>query len=166
MRVTAVFVASLALVAMEHAGAADEKRTPIPDSCPVTRSTPQTRFRPPPPHEPFESGKPLFWFGSDALYVKLAADGRWQGITSSYGTRNKSFWYRKDAEWLEEFPYQFKVTAKRMDSDGPMLAFPNVNNAVRGKEVAMLLMPELPPGCWQVTGNYKSDSLSWVTWVD
>ena len=47
-----------------------------------------------------------------------------------------------------------------------MLTFPRVNNAIMGKEVAMLFMLELPPGCWEVTGNYKSDSLSWVTWVD
>lgn len=47
-----------------------------------------------------------------------------------------------------------------------MLTFPNVNNAIMGEEVAMLFMLELPPGCWEVTGNYKSDSLSWVTWVD
>ena len=40
-------------------------------------------------------------------------------------------------------------------------------NAIMGHEVAMLLMLELPErGCWQVTGNYKSDHLSWVTWVD
>jgi len=47
------------------------------------------------------------------------------------------------------------------------ITFPRVNNAIMGKEVAMLLMLELPErGCWQVTGNYKSDHLSWVTWID
>jgi hypothetical protein len=165
MRIAATFVASLALVALEQAGAADQKQTPIPDSCPVTRSTPENRFTPPPPHEAGKSSDPAFWFGSDALYVHLSADGRWRGFTSPRGTRNKSFWYRKDAEWREEFPYQFRVTAKRMDADGPMITFP-VNNAIMGKEVAMLLMLELKRGCWQVTGNYKSAYLSWVTWVD
>jgi hypothetical protein len=166
MRMTATFVASLALFALEQAGAADQKRTPIPESCPVTRSTPENRFTPPPPHEAAKSSDPMFWYGSDALYVFLSSDGRWRGITSSTGTRNKSFWYRKNPEWREEFPYQFRVTAKRMDADGPMITFPRVNNALMGKEVAMLLMLELPRGCWQVTGNYKSDHLSWVTWVD
>jgi hypothetical protein len=167
MRMTATFVASLALVALEQAGAADQKQTPIPESCPVTRSTPENRFTPPPPHEAAKPSDPMFWYGSDALYVFLSSDGRWRGITSPTGTRNKSFWYRKDPEWLEEFPYQLKITAKRIDADGSMITFPRVNNAIMGKEVAMLTMLELPErGCWQVTGNYKSDHLSWVTWVD
>ena len=81
------------------------------------------------------------------------SDGRFTGIISATGTRNKSFWYRKNSAWREEFPYQFKATAKRFDSDGPMLTFP-VTNAIMGKEVAMLFMLELPRGCWEVTGNY------------
>lgn len=167
MRLTGTLVASLALVAMAQAGAADRWKTPVPESCPVTRAAPETRFTPPPPHEDFKAGAPMFWFGSDALYVLLSADGRWHGQKASTGTRNKSFWYRKDAEWREEFPYQFKATAKRIDADGPIIAFPNVNNAIIGKVVAMLFMLELPErGCWEVTGSYKSDSLSWVTWVD
>jgi hypothetical protein len=167
MRMTATFVASLALVALEQAGAADQKQTPIPDSCPVTRSTPENRFTPPPPHRAVEADAARFWYGSDALYVSVWSDGRWRGITSPTGTRDKSFWHRKDAKWLKEFPYQLKVTAKRIDTDGAMITFPRVTNAIMGDEVAMLLMLELPErGCWQVTGNYKSDYLSWVTWVD
>ncbi|MGH8236105.1 MAG: hypothetical protein ACREXP_03680 [Steroidobacteraceae bacterium] len=167
MRIAAIFVASLALVALMQAGAAEVWKTPVPDTCPVTRSAPETRFTPPPPHEAAKPGDPMFWFGSDALYVFLTADGRWRGITSPTGTRNKSFWYRKDAKWLNEYPYQLKVTAKRIDADGPMIAFPRVTNAIMGEEVAMLLMLELPErGCWQVTGNYKGDYLAWVTWVD
>lgn len=166
MRIRALFVASLALVGLTPAFASDGKQSPIPKNCPVTRSTPETRFAPPPPHKAHAPEDPLFWYGSDALYVSITSDGRWRGIASATGTRNKSFWYRKNSEWREEFPYQFKATAKRFDSDGPMLAFPNVHNAIMGEEVAMLFMLELPRGCWEVTGNYKSDSLSWVTWVD
>lgn len=166
MRVTALIVASLALVGLTPAFAADGKQSPIPKTCPVTRSTPETRFTPPPPYEASKPQDPMFWYGSDALYIYISADGRWTGIPSASGTRNKSFWYRKNREWREEFPYQFKATAKRFDTDGPMLTFPNVNNAIMGEEVAMLFMLELPPGCWEVTGNYKSDSLSWITWVD
>ena len=167
MRLTGTFVVSLALVAMGQAAAAEQWKTPVPESCPVTRSAPETRFTPPSPHLAAKPNDPMFWFGSDALYVFLSADGRWHGQAASTGTRNRSFWYRKDAEWREEFPYQFKVTAKRLDTDGPLIAFPRVHNAIMGKEVAMLFMLELPErGCWQVTGNYKSDSLSWVTWVD
>lgn len=51
MRVTALFVASLALVGLTPSFAADGKRSPIPKNCLVTRSTPETRFTPPPPHQ-------------------------------------------------------------------------------------------------------------------
>jgi hypothetical protein len=166
MRIASIFVVSLSLVAVEQAGAADEKLTPIPERCPVTRSTPETHFTPPPPHTASKADDPMFWYGSDALYVFLYSDGRWRGVGTPRGTRNKSFWYRKDAEWREEFPYQLKVTARRMDTDGPMITFPRVNNAIMGSEVAMLLALELKRGCWQVTGNYKSDSLSFVVWAD
>jgi hypothetical protein len=167
MRIASIFVASLAVVAVEEACSAEVWKTPIPETCPVTRSTPETRFAPPMPHEAAKPDGPMFWYGSDALFVSLSTDGRWRGIVDSTGTRNKSFWYRKNPEWREEFPYQLKITAKRIDTDGPMISFPRVNNAIMGKVVAMLLMLELPErGCWQVTGNYKSDHLSWVTWVD
>jgi hypothetical protein len=167
MRLANTLVASLVLAAFGQVDAAEQWKTVVPESCPVTRSTPETRFTPPPPHEDFKATDSMFWFGSDALYVMLSSDGRWRGITSPSGTRNKSFWYRKNPEWRLEFPYQFKLTAKRIDTEGPMIAFPNVHNAIMGKEVAMLAMLELPErGCWEVTGNYKSDHLSWVTWVD
>jgi hypothetical protein len=167
MQMASMLAASLALMVLEQAGAADHKQAPIPDSCPVTLSRPETRFTPPPPSRAFEPDAAMFWYGSDALFTHLYSDGRWRGITAPTGTRNKSFWYRKDAQWRHEQPYQLKVTAKRIDSDGPMITFPRVTNAIMGKEIAMLLMVELPQrGCWQVTGNYKSDSLSFVVWVD
>jgi hypothetical protein len=165
MRTVAALVGILALALQQTGAASDE--TPIPTDCPVTRSTPETRFTPPPPSQPAEATAAMFWYGSDALYTSLYSDGRWRGITSKAGTRNKSFWYRKDATWLEEHPYQLVVTAKQLDADGPVLTVPRVTNAIMGEEVAMLLMLELPKrGCWQVTANYKSDYLSFVTWVD
>jgi hypothetical protein len=109
----------------------------------------------------------MFWHGTDGLFTHLYSDGRWRGIKAASGTRNKSFWYRKDAKWLDEYPYQLVVTFKRLDADGPMHTVPRVTNAIMGKEVAMLLMLELPTrGCWQVTGNYKSDYLTFVVWVN
>ena len=139
---------------------------PIPDYCPVTLPA-EPRFVPPPPHKDLGANGGMFWHGTDALFTHIYSDGRWRGIKAASGTRNKSFWYRKDAKWLDEYPYQLVVTLKRLDADGPMLTVPRVTNAIMGKEVAMLIMLELPTrGCWQVTGNYKSDYLTFVVWVD
>ena len=149
-----------------NARSEDIRQTPIPDTCPVTLPS-EPRFSPPEPQKDFGPDSVMFWHGTDALFTHVYADGRWRGIKDASGTRNKSFWYRKDTKWKDEYPYQLVVTAKRLDAEGPMLTVPRVTNATMGKEVAMLIMLELPQrGCWQVTGNYKSDYLSFVVWVD
>jgi hypothetical protein len=154
-------------MALPVASMAGSDETAIPESCPVTRSTPETRFTPPPPSRPLHEKLAMFWYGSDALYTTLNADGRWRGITSPTGTRNKSFWYRKNPEWLTEDPYQLAVTYQQLGATGPMFTVPGVTNAIMGKEVAMLIMLELPSrGCWEVTASYKNAHLSFVTWVE
>ena len=161
-----LLIGCLALAAHHQAHAAGNK-APIPSSCPVTRSTPETRFTPFPSAQPSKTTDFMFWYGSHSLYTQLFSDGRWRGIRSERGVRNKSFWFRKNAEWLKESQSQLIVTMKRLDADGPMLTVPRITNAILGAEVAMLLMLELPErGCWQVTANYKSDYVSFVTWMD
>jgi hypothetical protein len=168
MRTTAVVIATLTLSTLDTRAADSEKQTPVPDDCPMTLPTEPLYV--PPGQDTVETGGPVFLYGTDALFTQLHSDGRWRGIKSATGTRNKSAWFRKDAEWGEEYPYQLVVTAKRIDADGPMLTVPRVTNMLVGKEqeeVAMLLMLELPErGCWEVTGNYKSDHLSFVVWLD
>jgi hypothetical protein len=89
MRNAVLVFASLALVTFD--GRADDgmAQAPIPDDCPVTRPT-DGEYTPPPPHEPDDLGEGIFLYGSDALFTQLYADGRWRGIKSSTGTRNKS----------------------------------------------------------------------------
>jgi hypothetical protein len=68
-----------------------------------------------------------------------------------------------------ENPYQFMLTAKRLESDEAAITLTgsDVNNAIMGEEVAMLTMLELPErGCWEITGNYKDAYLSFVVWLD
>jgi hypothetical protein len=169
MRTIALTAASLTLMLMVQANASDDEHAPIPASCPVTVATPQTRFTPPPPSKDSAWSDSFFWYGTDALYTHLRSDGRWSGIKSETGTRNKSFWYRKNPEWLMENPYQFMLTAKRLESDEAAftLTGSDVTNAIMGDEVAMLTMLELPErGCWEITGNYKDAYLSFVVWLD
>lgn len=162
MKVAIAFICALPLVAT-----ADDAETPIPESCPVTRATAETRFTPPPPSRAMDVGSTMFWYGTDALYTALFSDGRWRGIKSSTGTRNKSFWHRKNPEWEQENPYQFKVTYREHAETGPMFTVGRVTNAILGGEMSMLIMLELPTrGCWEVTANYKDAYVSFVTWVD
>ena len=91
MRTIASITASLALTLSAQANASDDEHAPIPASCPVTVAAPQTRFTP--PSKANAAGDPVFWYGTDSLYTHLRSDGRWSGIKSETGTRNKSFWY-------------------------------------------------------------------------
>jgi hypothetical protein len=167
MKLAIALSCTLPLLTLSQPSAASDEETPIPESCPVTRSTAETRFTPPPPSRPFEADSTMFWYGSDELYTALYSDGHWRGIPSRSGTRNKVFWFRKNAEWLNEDSYQLKVTYRQLGETGPMFTVPRVTNAIMGEEVAMLIMLELPTrGCWEVTANYKDAHLSFVAWVN
>ena len=162
----ALVIASALLLSPSARSDERRTRTPIPDSCPVTLPS-EPRFIPSPPYNDPGPDAAAFWHGSDALFVTLYSDGRWRGITEAGKTRDKLFWFRKDAKWLGEYPYPLLVTARRLDADAPMLTVPRVTNAIMGRIESLLVMLELPTGgCWQVTGNYKSDYLTFVVWVD
>ena len=85
------------------------------------------------------------------------------------GTRNKFWWWREGWEWntdrLANEPGLI-VTARRIDGEAPEVRGPRVTNAQLGSGWAMLLMLEIPTsGCWEITGNYRSEYVSMVVWV-
>ena len=143
-------------------GYADEQ---VPGSCPVTRP-PDPAFEPPAPYNEKLTGR--FWFGSKELWTKLADDGIWRGIVSPRGTRNKFWWWREgwkyDTDLLANDP-GLQISARRIDRDAPPIVSQGVTNAKLATGWAMLTMLELPNGCWEITGNYRADSLSMVVWV-
>jgi hypothetical protein len=162
----------LTLSMLQAREARAEELPPVPHNCPVTLPV-EPRYQPTPPYEALEPGAPMFWYGSDALFTHIPSDGRWRGSKSPSGTRNKSFWYRSTPDWRTDRPQpELHVTAQRIDAEAAAVSLPRVTTAVMGtreesERWAMLLMLELPTrGCWEVTGNYKSDSLSFVVWVD
>lgn len=166
-RLASLFMFSLVLAALDSGMAKADDSTPIPDSCPVTLPI-EPRFVPPPPQKAMQPGSPMFWYGSSALFTHLSSSGRWSGIESRTGIRNKSFWYRDNKDWRDDRPGpHLLVTVRRLDGAGEWKNTSPVNNAIMGEEWAALLMLELPTrGCWQVSANYKSDYVSFVVWVD
>jgi hypothetical protein len=95
MRYAALIFASLCLVALD--ARADDAKTqkPIPDDCPVTLPT-EPRYVPL-GQKVIEPGGSVFLYGWDALFTQIYSDGRWRGIKTTTGTRNKSAWFRKNA---------------------------------------------------------------------
>jgi hypothetical protein len=141
-----------------------------PDSCPITQP-PSKPFVPPAPY-PNKITADSFWLGSEKLWTSRSKNGLWFG----YWTTNlelgkhkiyfdKVFWWRKGYDWRVESPPQLKVTGKRLDAPAPALYAGQTQPAFI-KIPAMVSGVDIPTvGCWEITGEYKGDKLSFVVRV-
>lgn len=128
-------------------------------SCPVTLAAGH-QFA-----EPSPSSASRFWFGDEKLAVLLNAGGRWRGMGPTRSYRDKLFWWRQGYDGTTEPTPNLVVTGRRLDDQAPALATPRATNAKHADfgGWAMLVALEFPvAGCWQVTGEYGSQKLSFV----
>jgi len=149
------------------------------DSCPVTKP-PLMAFIPPSPY-PAEQPASSFWFDTEKLWTNLLMDGTWKGLPvwtaaeqaaedDSYrptgpAFRNKLVWWYEGYDWRIDDP--LTVTGKRLDAPAPPL-YGRANNGWTNDShhpfmVAGIFLPTL--GCWQITGDYKGDRLSFIVLV-
>jgi hypothetical protein len=147
----------------------DEQRPVRRASCPVTHP-PAVPFTP--PGEPKEAcGDDWFWLGTEKLYLFLPKSGEawgWLPRTPDHMPRMtaKIFWGSVDFDYHKDEDYSLKVTGRRLDGDAPPLEADRVTNALFEPRAAMLTAVYVPtPGCWEITGDYKGDKLSYVVWV-
>ncbi len=100
------------------------------------------------------------WYGSEALAVILRPDGIWGGLS------DKLFWWSQG--FTPGLESNLKVTGKRLDAASPPA---NISDATNAKAEslggwAMLVGVEFPSaGCWQITGSYLGQELSFVVEV-
>jgi hypothetical protein len=140
-----------------------------PQSCPVTRP-PRTAFVPPAPY-PTQIVPDGFWYGTEKLWIGLPKDGTWSGLghyeptDTSY--RQKLQWWRKGYNWRTENPPNLVVTGRRLDAAAPPLTTDeHANAAGLGDHASIMAGIFIPtPGCWQITGDYHGDKLTFVIWV-
>lgn len=132
----------------------------VPASCPVTVPS-APAFIPPAPYPSVPPDRGFtFWHGTPGLWTRLDTTGVWKG-------RNKLFW------WSPGFypmgpPEALKVTGRRLDAEAPPLPEHWVTNAhvPEWGGWTMLTMLDLPAsGCWEVTGSYGADTISFVVWM-
>src|SRR5262249_48877302 len=141
-----------------------------PASCPLTR----------PPAVPFTPagertmGKndDSFWLGTDKLWLSLPKSGErwgWAPRTPDHRTPNitaKIFWGSADFDYHKQEDYSLKVRGRRLDGDAPPPVVDKVTNALFKPHAAILTGVYVPtPGCWEITGDYKGEKLSYVVWV-
>lgn len=130
-----------------------------PASCPVTQP-PAAPFAP--PGGQTEAFGDRFWYGSEELYLALPLDGAWPQLALG----EKVFWW--SAQYAGEPQPAMSIYAQRLDRPDVFLEQSGATNASHASfpATAMLHGLRLPsPGCWEITGEYKTASLSFVVWV-
>ncbi len=148
-----------------------------PASCPVTSRTAKA-FMPPAPY-PTEISENSFWLGTEKLWTSLVEPTIWHWAPRQPGHEReaqpltaKMFWGRAGYDWRSE-PYpKLSITGRRLDGPAPPLVLLEFNgghatNAILGEKIgAMVTGFYVPtPGCWEITGDYLGDKLSFVVWV-
>lgn len=162
----------ISLLALTAMGQQNSPRQALarPASCPVT-APPAVPFTPP---HPYELGNNSFWLGTEKLWTAVRKSGEvWGWAPRAPGHEHevqpltsKTFWASVDFKYREEYPPELKVTGKRLDGDAPPLLTLQPTNAFPGPAAAMLVGVYVPtPGCWEITGDYKGQKLSFVVWV-
>lgn len=141
----------------------------VPETCPVTKASDHPFIPPwPYPKVPYPGGS---WFGTDRLWISPPEDGTWRGLGHYTPTdptfRQKMAWWRQGFDWRTEpdFRARLTVTGRRLDAQAAPL-MPVRANSVLGKLPYMMVAFDLPTlGCWEITGHYEDDELTFVVWL-
>jgi hypothetical protein len=139
-------------------------------ACAVT-TPPAQPFVPPAPY-PATPSFGEFWYGTNQLWTALPLDGTWKNLPHYTPTdptfRQKVFWWRQGYNPSTEPQPNLTVAGRRLDfSASPLLADPTANGAwVQPDQPFITSGINLPTlGCWQVTGHYQGQELTFVVRV-
>lgn len=150
-----------------------------PENCPATRP-PTQPFVPPAPYSARPPDPDMFWFGTEKLWTMLPVNATWRGLRhyspTTPGFRQKIFWWRNGYFWLTDPEPKLMVKGRRIDGRAPPFVIPkrsraySRNHATNGYQKDfksfMLVGADIPThGCWEITGRYKGDELTFIIWV-
>jgi hypothetical protein len=127
-------------------------------TCPKTAPSGAIFGKPFPPSE--------HWYGSETLAVILPPDGNWRGMGPQHNYRDKLFWWSFGFKPGSES--NLKVSARSLDgTPGEASISPPTNaDAPSLGGWTMLVLVEFPAaGCWEITGEYLGQKLSFVVEV-
>lgn len=134
--------------------------------CPITQ--PQVPlFVPPAPYSP-EAPYGNFWYGSDGLWTALSPDGVWRGLPQGdEGYGQKVFFWREGYSMMQEPQPQITIIGRPLDGDAPTFEHTGGTNGYHGDMGEFMLTGVQIPiaGCWEITGRYSDQSLSFFVWV-
>jgi|ERR1700722_20355319 len=148
----------------------DRQKTPaIPESCPVTKHADQP-FVPPAPY-PRKPSRDQFWFGTDRLWTALPESGAWIGLghytPSDPSFRQKLAFWRQGFVALAKTQAKLTVSGRRIDSAAQPLQTDGPGTpSWRGDDQFLMTGINFPTaGCWEITGRYENDEMTFVVWV-
>jgi Gram-negative bacterial TonB protein C-terminal len=112
-----------------------------------------------------------FFFGSEGLWTVLPADGTLRGSgpekPGGFAYHNKFSWFRTHAPFLQQDgPVSLK--GKKLDGPAPSFIQTYPGNSHPGEDGnAMIVMGMDVPvfGCWEFTGHYKDQDVTFTIWV-
>ena len=136
-----------------------------PSGCPTTRP-PEPAFVPPSPYPAIPPGHPAwFWLGRPELWVKLPVSGTWPALKSG----EKAFWWREGFNGARETRPAIVVRGRRLDtSSGSVVLASRGTNAHHPSFGGWAMLTGVStgsPGCWEISAQYKSQELTFITWV-
>jgi len=112
-----------------------------------------------------------FSFGTESLWTFLPADGTLRGSgpekPGDFAYHGKFFWFRTHGAFLEDGPVSLK--GRRLDGPAPPFIATHKSTSYPGKDgyPAMIVMGMDVPifGCWEFTGHYKDQDVTFTIWV-
>ena len=131
---------------------------------------PNPPFAPPAPYNELRLSGERFWYGTDALWTQMVADGVWHitnNVDKHNGYADKLIFWAKGFDWRKEPEPELIVTAQRVDGEAPSVAVAHANAVfVSGNTPAMMTLIRIPTaGCWEVTGYYGGHKLTFTVSV-
>lgn len=144
----------------------------VPDSCRFT-PRPAREFIPPPNFRSEKLPEGFFYIGSEKLWTMIEERMVWEFRPHEPGHEldltAKTFWFRVGYSWRTEPVPKLRVTGRRLDGSAPALTTPQgpathaIVDSYNGTMLTGVYVPT--PGCWEITGNYEGDKVSFVVWV-
>jgi hypothetical protein len=136
----------------------------------LTTFAPSPPFVPPAPYDLKHVPFGMFAYGTDELWTNVGVDGVWRlthNADKSGGSVTKVLFWTKDFNWRQELKPELTVTARRMDGDSPAVVVKDAHAVfITGNTPAMMTGIRIPTaGCWEVTGSYRSLSVTFTVSV-
>ncbi len=113
-----------------------------------------------------------FWYGTDSLWTHLWVNSTWnleRNVGEGRFYRTKLQYWQKVRAYDRRTGAQPEliVTAKRLDSEAPLVSAELANVSFDNGTLAMMTAINIPTiGCWEITGRYKGQALSFVVSVE